>query len=64
MADKLNLYSDHPEAQQHFDAFLANVFSHKTETQLWLESDQVSKVCREWEVERLEEDGIVIGGLA
>ena len=54
----------HPEAQQYFDAFLTNVFSHKTETALWLESDQVSKVCREWEVERLESEGVIIGGLA
>lgn len=30
----------------------------------WVSSDAVSVQCREWEVERLEEEGEIIGGLS
>jgi hypothetical protein len=56
----------HPEVEQAevWDGFLSSLFSHKTETQLWLESPRVSAWCRAREVERLEGSGVVVGGTA
>lgn len=54
----------HPEVAQVMDGFLSSLFSHKSETQIWLESDHVTAWVRESEIERLEEAGVVIGGLA
>ncbi len=36
----------------------------QSEASRWVNSDNVSKVCREWEVERLEGEGVIVGGLS
>lgn len=36
----------------------------QTPASLWANSDHVSKLCREFEVEELEEQGFIIGGLS
>lgn len=46
------------------EGLFESIFSYKSPTQLWLESDHVTRWCREYEMVRLQEEGHIIGGLS